>query len=326
MHALLYDLSMLYSCLVSCLYEFVYEPLSLIRLCGASLIRVRGLSLQSCEHSDSNLTEAITSNGCIDFYHTSEMGATDVILKGLNKKFIDGKSLEDTWNFVKSCEPIMLHKRGNEIKSQPKLTYGIANESGEYPLFRWGFDKCDWANIQAMPPQFLSIIDDIDKKFGVRTTHCLANYYVDGGKYVPVHQDQAFSPECKGLESEESVFIIGLGADRPLCFTPVTELGKKQRDNMDVITEVRLEPGDLYHLTGSVNSNFAHGVPEDANVSDLRVSLTFRRVTHSWVHPEQGYYKDPNGKIHDLAAQSASLELQPAAKKQKVEEAKDQLL
>ena len=63
---------------------------------------------------------------------------------------------------------------------------------------------------------------------------------------------------------------------------------------MHVITEVRSEPGDLYQLTGDVNRTFGHGVPEDNH--GLRVTLTFRLVTHSFVHPVKHYFRDAKGK------------------------------
>ena len=122
----------------------------------------------------------------------------EIIQQGYVPGFVE--DVESVMELINSCTPILLHKRGNAMKSQPKVTYGVANENGEMPLFRWGFDKQDWTAINPMPVEFMPIVIKIEKLFGVRTNHCLANHFTDGTKCVPVHRDQPFSPDGKNFE------------------------------------------------------------------------------------------------------------------------------
>eukprot|EP00969_Alexandrium_andersonii_P200681 8865279-Alexandrium_andersonii.AAC.1 len=69
-----------------------------------------------------------------------------------------------------------------------------------------------------------------------------------------------------------------------------------------IVTEVSSQLGDLFVLDGGLNSAFAHGAPRDPAVQDLRVSLTFRRVLRSRVHPARRYFVGPTGKREVLPA------------------------
>ena len=117
-----------------------------------------------------------------------------------------------------------------------------------------------------------------------------------------MHQDQAFSDGASKVENMESVFIVALGSFRPLVFAGLEDMGKKTRAELKHFhAEVPSKHGDLFVLTGGVNSNMTHGIlKEDAGVSDLRVSLTFRRVMHSRVHPEEAYFIGPSGRKQSL--------------------------
>ena len=115
------------------------------------------------------------------------------VQKQLHRGFVSGQMLERVWDFATSQEPLVLRKRGSAFLSQPKLTYGIENDLGELPLFRFGFDKKDWDKISPMPAPYLEVCELIGQKFGVQVTHCLANYFANGTEhYLPIHQDQPF--------------------------------------------------------------------------------------------------------------------------------------
>ena len=63
------------------------------------------------------------------------------------------------------------------MRSQPKLTYGVANEHGELPLFRFGFDKKDWVNIGEMSGPYLELVDLISVRFKIKVNHLLVNLF-----------------------------------------------------------------------------------------------------------------------------------------------------
>ena len=70
---------------------------------------------------------------------------------------------------------------------------------------------------------------------------------------------------------------------------------------MTVLSEVASKHGDLFVLTGELNNLYGHGIPKDDSITDLRVSLTFRCVQHSWVHVSDNYAIGPDGKRIELA-------------------------
>ena len=116
-----------------------------------------------------------------------------------------------------------------------------------------------------------------------------------------MHRDQPFSKGAKGHEDKYSVFIVALGAERPLVFAGHGDLGKKERaDLKDITAEVTSRHGDLFILHGATNSSGVHGILKDPAVRGLRVSFTFRRVEHSRVQPEQQYFVGPDGRRQSL--------------------------
>ena len=88
--------------------------------------------------------------------------------------------------------------------------------------------------------------------------------------------------------------------------TRLEELGETCRDRMKVLAEVKSMHGDLFELTGKLIAEYGHGVPPVADDScGLRISLTFRCVTHSQVYPQLGYYKGPDGEAVKIAGAPA---------------------
>ena len=141
----------------------------------------------------------------------------------------------------------------------------------------------------------MKIIEEIDTKFGVRPNHCLVNYMMNGSDhYLPMHQDQPFSKGAKKVEHKDSVYIITVGASRPLVFGGKADLGKKEKNELTgFITSVCCEQGDLFELRGNLNTEVTHGILKDATVKDVRVSLTFRFVEHSYINVASGALVDP---------------------------------
>ena len=196
---------------------------------------------------------------------------------------------------------MLFKKRGSLMRSQPKLVFGRADQDGRMPLFRGNMDKSSWAHIKPMPPALEEVANLIGETFGEMPNHCLVNVMPDGkAHYIPAHQDQPFSAHGVKCEKERTVFIIALGMPRPLLFTTVQHLGKSRRADMEVIGEVTCEDGDLFELTGQVNSSTDHCVPQDCDITGLRMSLTFRHMEHSWVQPSTLQWWDADGKCCKL--------------------------
>ena len=161
-----------------------------------------------------------------------------------------------------------------------------------------------------MPDVYVEIIDAIEARFGVRPNHCMANYMPDGTYGLPMHQDQPFSLECKGYEAADDVFVLSLGAPRPLVFGDLGQKGKQSE--VVAVGAVTSAHGDLFVLSAGLNTSYVHGILKDPAVSDQRVSLTFRRIEHSWV--TDTCYTGPDGERRALAGKEAPAASEPPAR------------
>ena len=218
----------------------------------------------------------------------------EAIRKGFHPNFIGGEVLDALWRYTLTRAPYHVHLRKQPVKSRPKINYGVSNENGEYGLYRWGQEKRDWHRVEDMPPELLAVVDEIVKVFGVRPNHAIATYYHNGKEqWIPVHQDKAVSIGSKGgVESQTTIFNLSLGAVRPFIITTLACLGEKERGKLEIVDEFPMQFGDLYAMTGDINSRFGHCVAKDPSVQDLRVSYVFRCVTKDLVHPTQRYYRE----------------------------------
>ncbi len=219
-----------------------------------------------------------------------------LIRNGYHPGFVEGQLLADMLRLTDAGAPHTFLHRGKPVKSLPKIIYGVRDEAtGEYPLFRTGKqDKSGWGAVQNMPEPLLAVAALIEEKFSVpRPNHVWANYYLSGAEYwIPVHQEQAFSRNCRNFESEGTTFIVSVGASRPLIITDLASKGATDRAGLNVLAEAPMDEGALYALTGPLNVKYAHGVPRDASVAGRRVTYVFRRVENAVVNPERRYYRE----------------------------------
>ena len=122
-----------------------------------------------------------------------------------------------------------------------------------------------------------------------------------GDDYTADHQDQGFSEGAGRVEATESVFIIWLGATRPLAFLTL---------DGDETKRIQLASGDCYELTGPVNACSRHSVPPEPNCG-LCVTLSFRLVRNR-IAPD-GSFAVVNGKKVSLDEQTRQIMKMPKA-------------
>ena len=150
-----------------------------------------------------------------------------------------------------------------------------------------------------------ALVDRIAEYFGVAVNHVAINCYPTTADYIPSHKDQPMdiASASNRYETEASVFIYSVGADRPLCFLKddgsENLWGKKTRGEMDVFHEVRTQHNSMYELTGAVNKACLHCVPMEASTGssdELRFSITLRAAHRLKVNAQLGKYQAFNGK------------------------------
>ena len=237
-------------------------------------------------------------------------GHRDAAEEALNKCFFEGFVKEpecaEIWNCLTAMHPYIV-KWGRfraPVKSRPKLNFGIANDQGEFPLYSWGQVVADYSKIEPMPPPVRALGARIEKVFGHSAgylNHALATFYWNGlDQHIPQHQDKAVDRCSRGrVESKSPIYNVAFGAVRPFIFTDLQCLGKKTRKEIAqyIVKEIPMPSGSMVVLHPEINTQFAHGVPQDRLITELRISLVLRHCDRNWVKPGKYYYRvAPSGK------------------------------
>lgn len=102
-----------------------------------------------------------------------------------------------------------------------------------------------------------------DPTFNKENVTCLVTKYDNGKCHIPYHSDD--EPCIIG-----DIITVSLGAERDLTFR--SKSGKPTQKTH------RLQHGEVYIMSRESQNYWEHGIPPDPNVTQCRVSLTFRRL------------------------------------------------
>ena len=206
--------------------------------------------------------------------------------------FLEGDLLKSTWVWLREQTPYI--HRYNEawrvpVKSRPSIFWGLKNSDGYWPLYKWGQIQEDFGRIDDMPPQMQLLARMIEERFGHPRGYlnsALATFYGNGtDNYIAAHHD-------KGVWSDQTpIYNISFGAVRPFLICDLKSLGQKERRKLNVLQEFPMHPGDLMVLPHEVNTKYSHCIPRDPKVTDLRISIGFRRLTKHWIRESEGGYE-----------------------------------
>mgnify|MGYP001811078255 CR=1 FL=1 len=113
----------------------------------------------------------------------------------------------------------------------------------------------------------------------------LLNLYEDGTRYVGWHRDDE-----KVFGADPEIVSVSFGVTRDFQLREVKEKGSGAGSSGGVGGRgaerrrlcVRLSPGDVLVMRGTLQRYWQHCLPKRAGVDGVRVSLTFRRI----VQPE----------------------------------------
>lgn len=92
---------------------------------------------------------------------------------------------------------------------------------------------------------------------------CLLNYYRNGNDSISYHTDKEPDMVKDGI-----IAVISLGAEREFYL-------KNQKTNE--VTKTKLPDGSLSVMNPICQKEFLHGIMKEKNITDGRISLTFRR-------------------------------------------------
>lgn len=117
--------------------------------------------------------------------------------------------------------------------------------------------------IEEWPKMIKDVRDRINKELDIYTNFCLLNKYENGKIGIAHHSDGELYAKKK------SVITLSMGATRTMSLIP-TIPGSRRK------IEFNLEHGDLFIMWGNIQSKVKHGIDEQPDIRDLRISLTFR--------------------------------------------------
>lgn len=155
--------------------------------------------------------------------------------------------------------------RPNEILISKRMScvvtdIGVNNAKSQYfnyhdlPTFKWS--DCKMLN---------HIRKLLEKRLGEKYDYCMCHIYVDGDDNIPYHNDR------EALDSD--IASISFGATRKFRF-------RKMGENSGYYQEYKMESGDLIHMLAGCQRKFKHSVPVEKTVKNIRINLTFRKLTN----------------------------------------------
>ncbi len=117
---------------------------------------------------------------------------------------------------------------------------------------------------QPMHPLLRPLCRRLEETLGFEPTSCLVNYYADGRSKMGFHSD-----ETANLAEDTTIIIISLGSERKLSFRSKADYTQR--------CSYWLPHGSLLWMSQRTQEFWSHALKR-ANVTEGRISLTFRRI------------------------------------------------
>ena len=115
---------------------------------------------------------------------------------------------------------------------------------------------------QSLTPSLKTLLEDINRTFGLRFNGILVNRYESGMDYISAHSDDE-----KGIQVND-VVTISYGAVR--TFRIRDKVGGK------IVADIPTESGKIIHMGGEFQREFTHEIPIQKRIQGIRYSFTFR--------------------------------------------------
>ena len=125
-----------------------------------------------------------------------------------------------------------------------------------------------------LPPVLMKVLDTMDPKTGEQRTlkanSCLITRYSSGKNHIPMHRDDEIM-----IDPESHIMTLSLGAKRTMTFS--------NNDNSHTKT-LELEDRSLLVTSRFAQDFWKHGILPQEEVSEERISLTFREISPHFIN------------------------------------------
>lgn len=152
-------------------------------------------------------------------------------------------------------------------------TYVVAREVAYYSDVRSVYDYSGLSH-GGLPwtSAVKEIKDLVEKLTGYTYNFCVINKYPDGKSTIGFHYDK-LGDHVKG----HPIASVSLGATRDFQIR-----ARKNHEHIygkRILYTIPLDAGDLLVMSGTMQDRFMHCVPKRTKVKDMRINLTFRRLS-----------------------------------------------
>jgi alkylated DNA repair dioxygenase AlkB len=94
---------------------------------------------------------------------------------------------------------------------------------------------------------------------------CLCNLYENGSASISMHTDDE-----KEMPLNSSIIVLSLGQKRKFEFETLDKTKQKEKISLEI------DNGDILIMKSGCQKYYRHGIPKEKNITETRVSLTFR--------------------------------------------------
>lgn len=126
--------------------------------------------------------------------------------------------------------------------------------------------------IHPFTPALCAVRERVIEALGWRPNCVVVNSYMSGAGLYP-HRDGAYIPQ---LGDRPTIVSVSFGATRTFRLHPCDPVTNKRSKDAPH-TDVRLVEGDMLVMHGECDRLYHHSLPEEPEVTGVRLSLTFRR-------------------------------------------------
>lgn len=123
--------------------------------------------------------------------------------------------------------------------------------------------------VNPLTPTLRAIMSSVSSFVGEKFDAVCVNYYLTGEADLYPHNDIKYIPE---LGHEPVIASVSFGATRMFDLSP-----QSKKDASREKFSMPLAHGDLFVMHGESQSHWKHGMHQEPEVTEARVSLTFRR-------------------------------------------------
>jgi alkylated DNA repair dioxygenase AlkB len=121
------------------------------------------------------------------------------------------------------------------------------------------------ARSRPLTPGLRKVLETVNEALGTNFNGILVNRYKNGRDCLGAHSDDA-----RGLDPHNhTVASISAGAARKFRF--------RDKTTKKIVLDYIHQPGTLLVMQGHAQDDLTHEIPQEARVTEVRVSFTFRR-------------------------------------------------